>query len=152
PVAFESPSAGFALDWQSLLAMRAHGVALATITHAAGISSTGDVELDRHLPFDEPYHISMAAACAIYRARARGGRIVAIGTTVGGAPEHARSLRSPLRAGDGLATQRIHAKSRLRVVDAILSGTHDPETSHYELLKAFTDENTLRRASEQLNS
>ena len=89
PVAFESPSAGFVLDWRTLLAMRASGVSVATVTHAAGISSTGDEELDRHLPFDEPYYISSATASAILRSRARCGRIVAIGTTVVRALEHA---------------------------------------------------------------
>jgi S-adenosylmethionine:tRNA ribosyltransferase-isomerase len=152
PVAFEPPSAGFVLDWQTLLALRARGVAVATLTHAAGISSTGDEELDRHLPFDEPYRIPPATACAIVRTRARGGRIVAVGTTVVRALEHAAAADGRVHAGAGLATQRITANSRLRVVDAILSGTHEPGTSHYELLRAFTDDATLRRASEQLNA
>src|SRR5262249_32188041 len=52
PVAFEPPSAGFALDWRTLAEMRASRVRFATITHAAGISSTGDAELDRRLPLD----------------------------------------------------------------------------------------------------
>src|SRR5207249_8414518 len=73
PVAFEPPSAGFALDWGMLGALRVRGVELATITHAAGISSTGDTELDRRLPFDEPYRIPATTACAIRRTRARGG-------------------------------------------------------------------------------
>ena len=46
PVAFEPPSAGFVLDWRTLAAMRARGIQFASITHAAGISSTGDNELD----------------------------------------------------------------------------------------------------------
>jgi hypothetical protein len=46
PVAFEPPSAGFALDWRSLAAMRARGIAFATLTHPAGISSSGDPGLD----------------------------------------------------------------------------------------------------------
>ena len=50
------------------------GIAFATITLAAGISSTGDPELDRRLPFDEPYRISEATARAIRRTRANGGR------------------------------------------------------------------------------
>src|SRR5205807_3435046 len=82
PVAFEPPSAGFALDWRALAAMRARGVEFETITHAAGISSTGDEELDRLLPFDEPYRIPSATAAAVNRAKARGGRVVAVGTTV----------------------------------------------------------------------
>jgi S-adenosylmethionine:tRNA ribosyltransferase-isomerase len=152
PVAFEPPSAGFALDWKALLAIRARGVSVAAITHAAGISSTGDDELDRRLPFDEPYRISAATACAILRTRVRGGRIVAIGTTVVRALEHAAAVSGQVHAGEGLATQRINAETRLRVVDVILSGAHEPGTSHYELLRAFTDDAILRRASAELDA
>jgi S-adenosylmethionine:tRNA ribosyltransferase-isomerase len=152
PVAFEPPSAGFALDWLSLAALRARGVAFATLTHAAGISSTGDDELDRRLPFDEPYRIPLATAVAIRKARARGGRIVAIGTTVVRALERAAIRDGRVRAGEGLATQRIGAATRLRVVDALLSGTHEPGTSHYELLRAFTDDVTLGRVTDELDA
>ena len=150
PVAFEPPSAGFALDWRALAAMRARGVAFATVTHAAGISSTGDDELDRRLPFDEPYRIPPATARAIRRVRERGGRIVAIGTTVVRALESAAIGDGRVRAGEGLATQRIGPATALRVVDAILSGVHEPGTSHYELLRAFTDDATLRRVDTEL--
>jgi S-adenosylmethionine:tRNA ribosyltransferase-isomerase len=152
PVAFEPPSAGFVLDWRTLKAMRDRGVAIATLTHAAGISSTGDAELDRRLPFDEPYRIPEATACAIDRVRSRGERIIAVGTTVVRALEHAAARDGRVRAGEGLATQRITATSRLRTVDAILTGTHEPGTSHYELLRAFTDEATLRRVSRELDA
>ena len=77
---------------------------------------------------------------------------MAIGTTVVRGLEHAADAGGQVYAGYGLATQRIHAGSRLRIVDTILSGTHEPGTSHYELLRAFTDESTLRRASEQLDA
>jgi S-adenosylmethionine:tRNA ribosyltransferase-isomerase len=150
PVAFEPPSAGFALDWHILRTMRARGVVFATITHAAGISSTGDLELDRRLPFDEPYRIVPATAVAIQQARARGGRVVAIGTTVVRALEHAATSNGGVRVGEGLATQRMGAMTRLRVVDALLSGTHEPGTSHYELLRAFTDDATLTCANGEL--
>jgi len=151
PVAFEPPSAGFALDWHALAEMRAKGVDFVTITHAAGISSTGDPELDVRLPFDEPYRIPRAAALAIRKAKARGGRIVAIGTTVVRALEHA-ARAGQVRAGEGIATQRIGADSQLRLVDAILSGTHEPGTSHYELLRAFLDDNELTRVTAELNA
>jgi S-adenosylmethionine:tRNA ribosyltransferase-isomerase len=152
PVAFEPPSAGFALDWQTLAAMRSHGVAFATLTHAAGISSTGDPELDKRLPFDEPYCIPEATAAAIDRAREHGGRIIAVGTTVVRALEHAALRGGTVRAGSGMATQRIGASSRLRVVDAILSGTHEPHTSHHELLRAFADDATLSRVNDALEA
>jgi S-adenosylmethionine:tRNA ribosyltransferase-isomerase len=152
PVAFEPPSAGFALDWNTLRRMRMRGIAFQTITHAAGISSTGDPDLDRLLPFDEPYMIPAAAASAIDAARARGGRIIAIGTTVVRALEDAVSKTGKVRIGAGVATQRIGPASKLRMVDMILSGTHEPGTSHYELLRAFIDDATLSRATEELET
>jgi S-adenosylmethionine:tRNA ribosyltransferase-isomerase len=152
PVAFEPPSAGFALDWRTLAAMRARGAEFETITHAAGISSTGDEGLDRLLPFDEPYRIPEATALAVGRTRERGGRVVAVGTSVVRALEDAATADGRVRAGDRLATQRLGRASRLRVVDAILSGTHEPDTSHYELLRAFLDDATLRRTSAELDA
>jgi S-adenosylmethionine:tRNA ribosyltransferase-isomerase len=151
PVALEPPSAGFALDWNVLASLQDRGVRFATITHAAGISSTGDPQLDALLPFDEPYRISRTTALAVSRARLRDGRVIAIGTTVVRALEHAAASDGSVRAGTGLATQRIGSATRLHVVDAILSGTHEPGTSHYELLHAFADQDTLSRVDEELN-
>ena len=152
PAAFEPPSASFALDWQSLRAMRHRGIAFATITLAAGISSTGDPELDRRLPFDEPYRISESTASAIRRARAAGARIVAIGTTVVRALEHAAARDGVVRAGENVANQRVGPSSRVCIVDAILSGTHEPDSSHYQLLRAFVDDAVLGRASAALEA
>lgn len=150
PVAFEPPSAGFVLDWGMLESLRRRGVAFATLTHAAGLSSTGDVQLDARLPLDEPYFIPASTAAAIGAAREAGGRVVALGTTVTRALEHAAS-RGVLRAGAGLATQRIGAGTRLAVVDAIVSGTHEPGTSHYDLLRAFAGDDVLARAARELD-
>jgi len=152
PVAFEPPSAGFVLDWHLLSAIRQRGAEFATLTHAAGISSTGDDELDRLLPFDEPYRIPEATAQAIHRAKSRGGRIIAIGTSVVRALEDAATADGQVRSGEGLATQHLGASSQLRVVNAILSGTHEPGTSHYELLRAFLDDATLQQTSVELDA
>jgi len=150
PVAFEPPSAGFVLDWRTIAAMRERGIGFATITHAAGISSTGDPDLDSRLPFDEPYDIPESTARRIAATRSKGGRIVAIGTTVVRALEHAAAPDDVVRAGRGIATQRIGPGTRLHVVDAILTGVHERGTSHYELLRAFTDDLTLSAADEEL--
>jgi len=152
PVAFEPPSAAFALDWSMLASMRARAVRFGTITHAAGISSTGDAELDALLPLDEPYRIPRSTALLIASARANRARIIAVGTTVVRALEHAAALDGTIPSGEGVATQKIGASSRLRVVSAILSGTHEPGTSHYELLRAFTGDRTLERMEEELNA
>src|SRR5216684_1355779 len=50
---FEPPSAGLRLNWELLGALRKRGVALASLTHAAGLSSTGDAVVDALLPLPE---------------------------------------------------------------------------------------------------
>ena len=145
PVAFEPPSAGFMLDWAAIRSIRARGADFATVTHAAGISSTGDLSLDALLPLDEPYEIPMATASLIADSRRRGGRVIAIGTTVVRALEDAANGDGTVRSGCGVGTQRIGPHSRLSVVDAVVSGTHEPGTSHYELLRAFQDSAALGR-------
>jgi S-adenosylmethionine:tRNA ribosyltransferase-isomerase len=151
-VAFEPPSAGFVLDWQTLAALRRRGIGFATITHAAGISSTGDAALDAHLPFDEPYDIPVATALAIDQARSEHRRIVAVGTTVVRALEHAGACGRSIRPGAGTATQRITPSTDLHIVDAVLSGVHEPSTSHYQLLGAFASREALARADEMMNA
>lgn len=152
PAAFEPPSAGFALDWGSIRTMRARGIVFATITLAAGISSTGDPELDRRLPFDEPYRIPATTAAAIQEVRRSRGRIIAIGTTVVRALEHAAARDGVVHPGEGLANQRLGPTSALRAVDAILSGTHEPDSSHYQLLRAFVDDRALAGATAALEA
>jgi S-adenosylmethionine:tRNA ribosyltransferase-isomerase len=155
PVAFEPPSAGFVLDWSLLRALALRGVGLATLTHAAGLSSTGDDALDARLPFPEAYEIPATTVAAIEAARTSGGRVIAIGTTVVRALEHAGARaaaagRRTLPAGAGLADQRIGPHTALRVVDAIVSGTHEPGSSHHALLGAFAAPGVLERADAAL--
>jgi S-adenosylmethionine:tRNA ribosyltransferase-isomerase len=145
PVAFEAPSAGFALDWRMLKSWRERGVAFATLSHAAGLSSTGDAALDRRLPFDEFYHIPEACASAIRAAKSKSGRIIAIGTSVVRALESVANADGTVRTGEGMASGRIARGAPLHVVDAILTGVHQPGESHYELLRAFASDSLLDR-------
>jgi S-adenosylmethionine:tRNA ribosyltransferase-isomerase len=127
-------------------------VEFATVTHAAGISSTGDAELDRRLPLPEPYEIPVCTSKAIAGARASGRRVIAVGTSVVRAIEHAATAEGAVKSGRGIADQRIGPSTRLRVVDAILSGTHEPATSHYELLRAFIGADALAGVSRELEA
>ncbi len=145
PFAFEPPSAGFALDWRTMTSWRQRGIDVATITHAAGISSTGDPELDARLPFDEPFSIPMSTAEAVGNARERGGRVLAVGTTAVRALESAAVAPGVVRPGHGVARGRIGPDTRLRVADLVLSGIHEPGESHFELLRAFADDLVLDR-------
>ena len=160
PVAFEAPSAGFVIDWATLRAIRSRGARFATLTHAAGISSTGDTALDARLPLDEPYVIPRTTASLVNQTKRRGGRIVAVGTTVVRALEHAARHTRPLAShaasasgwvapGEGIATQRITSRFELRIVDAIVSGLHESGSSHYELLRAFQSDRALAQMTAQ---
>jgi S-adenosylmethionine:tRNA ribosyltransferase-isomerase len=152
PVAFEPPSAGFVLDWSTVPRLRARGATLVTLTHAAGISSTGDAALDARLPFDEPYLIPAVTARAIDAARVAGGRVIAVGTTVVRALEDAALPDGRVRSGHGVATNRLGPGTRLRVADVILSGTHEPGSSHYELLRAFQRDERLAAMAAALDA
>ncbi len=152
PVAFEAPSAGFVLDWRLLAALAARDVAFATLTHAAGLSSTGDPALDACLPFAEAYRLPASTVAAIDRTRSRASRVIAVGTTVVRALEHAAAQPGGLRAGAGRATNRLGPTSRLRVVDALVSGTHEPGTSHHDLLRAFVAAPALARIDAELEA
>ena len=148
PIAFEPPSAGFALDWRTQSVWRQRGIGFATLTHAAGISSTGDPMLDLRLPFDEPYYIPQHTASAIDKVKSNGGCIVAIGTTAVRALESAANANGSVRAGNGVASGRIGRQTPIHVVDTILTGVHQPGESHFELLEAFAKDAVLAEISD----
>ena len=147
PWASEMPSAGKPLSVEILLALAARNIQIATLTHAAGLSATGDPALDRALPLPERYEIPEATVRAVHATRAAGGRIVAVGTSV------VRALESAYERGDGtltagseIASLRITPEHRLRVVDGLLTGIHAPEESHFELLGAFMPKELLEHS------
>ena len=69
--------------------------------------------------------------------------MIAIGTTVARALESAGYADGTVRVGSGIATGRIGPRTQIQVVDTILSGVHEPGESHFELLRAFTSDETL---------
>ena len=149
PWSVEAPSAGRPLTPSLLAAVSRRGVALATLTHAAGLSSTGDAALDRALPLPERSDVPATTVAAVEAARARGGRVVAVGTTVvraleGRARAHAHGRR--LVAGVGWTDLRIGAGFAPALVDGILTGMHEPEASHFALLEAFAPRAVLAEA------
>jgi S-adenosylmethionine:tRNA ribosyltransferase-isomerase len=144
PWAAEMPSAGRPLTWEVLLGLRRRGIAIAQLTHAAGLSSTGDDALDHALPWPERYEIPHRTLDAIEHTHAIGGRVVAVGTTV------VRALESAAQSGaaSGVARLRLDPAYRPRVVDGLISGLHTPGESHFELLQAFAPRDRLVRAIE----
>jgi S-adenosylmethionine:tRNA ribosyltransferase-isomerase len=148
PWAFEPPSAGLALTFELVGALRERGAEVTALSHAAGLSSTGSASLDRRLPLPERYEISEATRAAIERTRARRGRVVAVGTTVVRALESSAREHGAVRAGAGEARLVLGPRFRPRVVDGVLTGMHAPGTSHFALLCAFAARALLERALE----
>jgi S-adenosylmethionine:tRNA ribosyltransferase-isomerase len=147
PWAAETPSAGRPLTWRLLLEARRRGIALAAVTHAAGLSSTGEPALDAALPLPERFDIPAETVAAVTRVRAARGRVVAVGTTVVRALEGAAEAGGGrLPAGEGRTSLRIDRHFRPRIVDGLLTGIHQPGETHFDLLQAFAPEALLRRA------
>jgi len=150
PWAVEAPSAGYPLDASLLLALRQRGVQLASITHAAGLSATGDPEIDAALPLAERTLVPERTVAAIAGARAAGRRVLAVGTSVVRALE-GRALEGggELRAGEATTSLLLGPGYRCQIVDGLLTGMHDPSESHYALLQAFAPRELLDRAHAQ---
>lgn len=147
PWAVEMPSAGRPLAWSVLSELRVRGVRLAVLTHAAGMSSTGDAALDAVLPMPERFDVPGPTVLAVARAHAEGHRVVAVGTTVVRALEGCARLHGgELVAGEGTTDLRIDARFRPRVVDGLLTGLHEIGSSHRQLMHAFAPEALLARA------
>lgn len=148
PFAAEMPSAGYGLSFHVLGALRAQQVRLAHVTHAAGISSTGDPALDSLMPFRERSVVSHETATLVNDARRHGHRIVAVGTSVVRALESSVGEDGQVNPGAFETSLRIDGSYTLRVVDSILTGIHAPGESHYDLLEAFTPRSTLDRLAD----
>ncbi len=148
PWAAEMPSAGRPLGWGLLLDLRARGVGLARVTHAAGISSTGGAALDATLPWPERFDVPSATVEAIGVTRRSGGRVIAVGTSVVRALEGAACSNDngELRAGDGTTNLVLGPGFVPRVVDGLYTGLHDPTASHFALLQVFASRRLLERA------
>jgi len=148
PWSSEMPSAARPLAWELVLAMRARGVRFASITHAAGLSSTGEAELDAALPLRESYDVPAETAAAVSETRTAGGRVIAVGTTVVRALESAarHGRNGTVTAGSGDTDLVVGGGHALQVVDAIFTGMHEPGTSHDALLQAFAPRDLLLRA------
>lgn len=148
PWAVEMPSAGRALRAGTLSALRRRGIEIASVTHAAGLSATGDPSIDSRLPLPERFEVPESTARAVLRTKARGGRVLAIGTSVVRALESAaRASRSGLiAAASGTTDLILRPGAKRAVVDGLLTGVHESDTTHFTLLGAFAGRDVLDAA------
>lgn len=168
PGSVEMPSAGRPFTWELLLKLKKRGIGLASLSLHTGLSSSRNDAIDAlHPNYDEEFVVPAETARIVNETRERGGRIIAVGTTVVRALETAARAdtavvrrhpqRSTNREGDdvrvsamkGWTHLHISPDYPLRVVDGLLTGFHEPQASHLDLLSAFVEPKRLQAAYQE---
>jgi S-adenosylmethionine:tRNA ribosyltransferase-isomerase len=150
PGSAEMPSAGRAFTWKMIFNLKTHGIKTCFITLHTGLSSYLDKEFDRkHLIPEEEFFISKSTAQMIHLTHQNGGRVIAVGTTVVKALESALQENGQVKAVHDYTQLHITGQSKLKVVDALLTGLHEEATSHLELLTAFLPASQIKTAYEE---
>ena len=132
PGSAEMPSAGRPFTREIIARLERKGVRVVPLVLHTGVAS-----LELHeAPYPERYRIPAATAAAVNATRAAGGRVVAVGTTVVRALETVASADGQVRAGEGWTDLIITPERGVRVVDGMLTGFHEPRSSHLAMLEA----------------
>jgi S-adenosylmethionine:tRNA ribosyltransferase-isomerase len=143
PGSAEMPSASRPFTPSVVTALVARGVLIAPVTLHAGVSS---LEADED-PYPELYDVPPATARLVNHVRAGGGRVIAAGTTV------VRALETAAQAGTvvasaGWTSHVVTPETGVTAVDGLLTGLHEPRSSHLRMLAAFAGPDLLSRCYE----
>ena len=150
PGAVAAPTAGLHFDGVLLDILAARGISIAKVTLHVGAGTFQPVRtetVEEHRMHREHYGVSVSATATIQAARARGGRVVAVGTTSLRALETA-AFAGPLEAKSGETELFIHPGFRFRIVDRLITNFHLPRSSLLMLAAAFGGYQNVRRAYE----
>ncbi|MDQ1145553.1 S-adenosylmethionine:tRNA ribosyltransferase-isomerase [Bacillus sp. SORGH_AS 510] len=143
PGSVEMPSAGRAFSWELLFNLKKKGVQLVFIQLHTGLSYLLDDKWD-HSPTEnyEQYRISTEGWETILHAKVEGRRVIAVGTTV------VRAMETVARNGvlSGWTNLYIKPTSKLKIANGIITGMHEPEASHLDMLSAFIEKDLLSNA------
>ncbi len=140
PGAVAAPTASLHFDAPLLGALSARGLERASLTLHVGAGTFQPLRgelLVTHVMHAERYAIPADTVVAIERARARGGRVVAVGTTVARALESAAGPDGSLTAGAEETRLFIYPGYQFRIVDALLTNFHLPQSTLLMLVAAF---------------
>jgi len=140
PGAVAAPTAGLHFTDALLGRLEQRGVGLAFITLHVGPGTFLPVRTQRvedHVMHDEPFEVPATTADAVARTRERGGRVVAVGTTVVRVLEHQATEQRRIRSGQGRCDLYIYPGFRFRVVDTLLTNFHLPRSTLLMLVAAF---------------
>jgi len=138
--AVAAPTASLHFDQALLAALERRGVARAFVTLHVGAGTFQPVRVERlseHVMHAERCEVGEGACAAIRDAHARGGRVVAVGTTVARALEAAARQRAGIAPWSGDTDLFIHPGYRFAVIDALLTNFHLPESTLLMLVCAL---------------
>jgi S-adenosylmethionine:tRNA ribosyltransferase-isomerase len=144
PGSAEMPSASRPFTPEAVTRLVTRGVAMAPITLDTGVSS---LEGDEP-PYPEHYDVPPQTARLVNLTRRSGGRVIAAGTTVVRALETAARGGDAVTAGAGWTDLVVSPGNPLRAVDGLLTGFHEPRSSHLLMLETFAGPDLLRRCYE----
>jgi S-adenosylmethionine:tRNA ribosyltransferase-isomerase len=132
PGSAEMPSAGRPFTPQLITDLAASGVLFAPITLHCGVSSP-----ERHEPpFPEQFEVPVRTAQLIGAVREWGGRVIAVGTTVVRALETVTDEDGAVHGRSGWTGLVVGPERGVRAVDGLITGWHEPEASHLQMLEA----------------
>lgn len=142
PGSAEMPSAGRPFTTELITRLVARGVLVAPVTLHTGVSSQ-----ERHeRPYPERYRVPTQTARLVNAVREWGGRVVATGTTVVRALETVARPDGVVAAAEGWTNLVVTPERGLWAVDGLLTGLHESESSHLDLLRAAVGEELLARS------
>ena len=135
----EMPSAGRAFTPELITRLVAKGVQILPLLLHTGVASLEDDEP----PYEEFYRVTPETAAAINPARKAGRRIVAVGTTVVRALETVTDRDGVTHPGEGWTDLYITPERGVHSVNAMLTGLHEPRSTHLSMLEALTGRGSL---------
>jgi S-adenosylmethionine:tRNA ribosyltransferase-isomerase len=142
PGSAEMPSAGRPFTTELVTELVASGVLVAPLTLHTGVSSPERGEA----PYPERYDVPASTARLVNAVHEWGGRLVAVGTTVVRALETVAGPDGTVAGGRGWTSLVVTPERGVRAVDGLLTGWHEPESSHLRMLEAIAGRELLRRS------
>jgi S-adenosylmethionine:tRNA ribosyltransferase-isomerase len=144
PGSAEMPSAGRPFTPEIITRLVAKGVGVAPLVLHTGVSS-----LESHeAPYAEYYRVPAHTSHLVNDAHRQGGRVIAIGTTVVRSLETVTDDRGRVHPGEGWTETVITPERGVRAVDGMLTGWHEPEASHLDMLEAIAGRDLVERSYE----
>jgi S-adenosylmethionine:tRNA ribosyltransferase-isomerase len=142
PGSVEMPSAARPFSTELVTDLVGRGIAFAPLVLHTGVSSLEGEER----PYPERYRVPRATAAAIGATRQNGGRVIAIGTTVVRALATVTDERGIVHPGEGWTEVMVTADTPVRSVDGLVTGWHEPESTHLMMLESFAGRDALGEA------